>query len=64
MDTEAGWREDQKELTREILESVDVIAFSFDFSGVNKGCTLDDLDGRYGYISTQDALDYNWRIYD
>jgi len=58
------WREDQKELTRDILERVDVVAFSFDVSGVNKGCTLDHLDGRYGYISLQDALSYNWRIFD
>lgn len=58
------WREDQKELTRDILERVDVVAFTFDVSGVNKGCTLDHLDGRYGYISLQDALSYNWRIFD
>jgi len=58
------WRKDQKELTRDILERVDVVAFSFDCSGVNKGCTLDHLDGRYGYIKLGDALAYNWRIFD
>lgn len=58
------WREDQKELTRDILERVDIVAFTFDVSGVNKGCTLDHLDGRYGYISLEDALAYNWRIFD
>jgi hypothetical protein len=58
------WREDQKNLTREILEQVDVVAFSFSLSGKNKGCTLDSLTGSYGYIKLQDALDENWRIYD
>lgn len=58
------WRKDQKELTKDILERVDVVAFSFDCSGVNKGCTLDHLDGRYGYITKEDALAYNWRIFD
>lgn len=58
------WREDQKELTREILETIDVVAFSFDMSGVNKGCTLNHLDGRYGYITLQDAMRENWRIFD
>ena len=33
------WRKDQKELTRGILDRVDIVAFSFDCSGVNKGCT-------------------------
>lgn len=58
------WREDQKVLTRDILERVDIVAFSFDASGKNKGCTLDHLDGRYGYITLEDALKYNWRIFD
>lgn len=58
------WRDDQKELTRDILERVDIVAFTFDVSGINKGCTLDHLDGRYGYISLEDALAYNWRIFD
>ena len=64
MNDNKEWREDQKELTRDILSRVDVVAFSFDISGVNKGCTLDHLDGRYGYISLEDALAYNWRIFD
>ncbi|MFA5546298.1 MAG: hypothetical protein WDA14_11670 [Sphaerochaetaceae bacterium] len=58
------WRKDQKELTKDILERVDVVAFSFDCSGVNKGCTLNHLDGRYGYITLEDALADNWRIFD
>lgn len=58
------WRKDQKELTKDILERVDVVAFSLDCSGVNKGCTLNHLDGRYGYITLEDALADNWRIFD
>ena len=58
------WRKDQKDLTRDILETVDVVAFTFDISGKNKGCTLDHLDGRYGYITLQDALADNYRIFD
>ncbi len=59
-----AWRKDQKELTRNILERVDAVAFNFDFSGVNKGCTLNHLDGRYGYITLEDALAQRWRIFD
>ena len=58
------WREDQKQLTRDILDRVDVLAFSFDCSGKNKGCTLNHLDGGDGYIKPMDALNYNYRIYD
>jgi hypothetical protein len=58
------WREDQKNLTRQILERIDIAAFSFSVSGANKGCTLDSITGSYGYIKLQDALDENWRIYD
>lgn len=58
------WREDQKKLARDIQERVDIVAFTVDVSRVNKGCTLDQLDGRYGYISLGDALAYNWRIFD
>ncbi len=64
MNNQTEWREDQKELTRNILDRVDVVAFSFDMSGVNKGCTLDHLDGKYGYISLEDAMAYNWRVFD
>lgn len=64
MNRNSEWREDQKGLTRDILQRVDVVAFSFDMSGINKGCTLDHLDGRYGYITLEDALAYNWRIFD
>jgi hypothetical protein len=58
------WLEDQKQLTRDILERVDIVSFTFDVSSNNKGCTLDHLDGRYGYITLEDALANNWRIFD
>ena len=45
------WREDQKAITRDILERVDVIAFSFDCSGINKGCTVDHLNGTYAILN-------------
>jgi len=64
MSSQSEWRKDQKKLTRDILERVDVVAFSFDMSGFNKGCTLNHLNGKYGYISLEDALAYNWRVFD
>ncbi|MBK5201394.1 MAG: hypothetical protein JJE21_07650 [Spirochaetaceae bacterium] len=64
MNDDNEWREDQKELTRDILERVDIVAFTFDCSGKNKGCTLNHLDGSYGYIKLNDALMNNWNIYD
>ncbi|AEV30155.1 hypothetical protein SpiGrapes_2383 [Sphaerochaeta pleomorpha str. Grapes] len=64
MATRNEWRKDQNALTRDILERVDSIAFSFDLSGRNKGCTLNHLDGSYGYITLQDALSGDWRVFD
>ena len=64
MQSREEWRNDQKERTREILEQVDIAAFMFDLSGMNKGCPLDRPDGRYGYITLQDALGENWNIFD
>jgi hypothetical protein len=64
MERKTAWTEIQQERTRDVLERVDVVAFSFDCSGVNKGCTLNHLDGRYGYITLEDALADNWRIFD
>ena len=53
-----------KTLTRQILERIDIAAFSFSVSGKNKGCTLDSLTGSYGYVKLQDALDENWKVYN
>ena len=64
MNSQNKWRDDQIALTRDILERVDIVAFSFDISGKNKGCTLNHLDGRYGYIKLEDALKDHWVIYD
>ena len=64
MTTDSEWRKDQKELTMDILERVDPVAFLFDISGINKGCTLDHLDGSYGYITLHDALRGDWRVFD
>ncbi len=58
------WSKEQNEITRDVLERVDIVAFSFDASGVNKGCTLNHLNGSYGYIKLEDALASNWRIFD
>lgn len=58
------WRKDQIELTIDILEKIDIVAFSFDISGNNKGCNMDHLDGSYGYIKLKDALKNNYPIFD
>lgn len=64
MDINQGWTDSQKEVTRDILQRVDVISFTFDLSGVNKGCTMNHLDGSDGYITLNDALSNNWKIFD
>ncbi|MBG0768099.1 hypothetical protein [Sphaerochaeta halotolerans] len=58
------WRDDQIELTREIIENVDIVAFTFSLIGKNKGCYLDHLDGRFGYITMEDALAYRYRVFN
>jgi len=64
LDNNNEWRDDQKKLTKKILERVDIVAFTVDCSGINKGCTLNHLDGSYGYIKLKDALNYKWDIYE
>ena len=64
MNSQNKWRDDQIALTRDILERVDIVAFSFDISGKNKGCTLNHLDGRYGYIPLSNAISENWKVFD
>jgi len=64
MEQRSSWSKDQIDLTREILKRVDIVAFSFSLSKRNKGCTLNNLDGRYGYITIEDALSDNWRVFD
>lgn len=58
------WSDQQKELTREMIESVDIVAFSFSMTGKNKGCTLNHLDGRFGYITLEDALANVYSVYN
>nr|WP_321294985.1 hypothetical protein [uncultured Sphaerochaeta sp.] len=58
------WSEEQKALTRTIIRNVDIAAFSFSLTGINKGCTLDHLDGRFGYIKLEDALSDCFRVYE
>lgn len=57
------WSKDQQELTRDILSRVDVVAFSFSLMQPNKGCYLDHVDGRFGYMRLEDALSERYRIY-
>ena len=59
-----SWCDDQKALTRTIIQNVDIVAFSFSLTGKNKGFTLDHLDGRFGYIKLEDALADCFRVYD
>ncbi len=58
------WSKEQNNLTKDILKHRDVVAFSVDWSGKNKGCNLNHLDGRYGYIKLMDAIKNNYTIYD
>ena len=58
------WSKEQNNRTKEILKNRDVVAFTFDWSRKNKGCTLNHLDGRYGYIKLKDAIKNNYTIYD
>lgn len=58
------WRPDQKALTREIIERVDVAAFTVQLGRPNKGCMLNHLDGKTGYIALQDAISDSYRVLD
>jgi hypothetical protein len=58
------WRPDQRSLTRRIIENLDVPAFSFQMGGPNKGCMLNHLNGRTGYLSLADAMADTYRVFD
>ena len=58
------WRKVQQEVTRDIISRVDIIAFSFSLIEPNKGCYLDHLDGRFGYITLNDALASRYRVFN
>jgi hypothetical protein len=59
-------REDQRELSRKILEEVQMVPFSLNLGGPNKGCNMNSvMDSKaYGYITMADALKRDWKIYD
>ena len=65
MERKTAWTEIQQERTRDVLERVDIIAFSFSLSGKpKKGCPLNHVSGRDGYITINDALGGDWRVYE
>lgn len=59
-------REDQRELSREILEEVQMVPFTINLGGPNKGCNIDSVfnTAASGYITIKDALNRDWKIYD
>ena len=59
-----AWSKEQQAYTREILEKVDPVAFLFSAAGENQGCCFNHLDGRYGYMEFQDALNCRFRLFD
>ena len=61
---EKKWSAAQIERTRDTLERIDVVAFSFQLGRPNKGCGMDHLDGRYGYITLKDAMNETWKVFD
>ena len=58
------WRKDQQDYTRQVIFNVEVVPFTVQWGGLNKGCCLDHLDGRFGYITLEDAMDCNYRVFD
>lgn len=65
MERKTAWSNEQQERTRDVLERVDIVAFSFSLSGKpKKGCPLNHLSGRDGYITINDALNLQWRVFD
>jgi len=64
MGSKTEWSKEQQERTRDVLERVDIIAFSFSWTGEKKGCPLNHLSGRNGYITIDDALRWQWKVYD
>ena len=58
------WRKDQKDYTRQVIFNVEVVPFTVQWGGPNKGCCLDHLDGRFGYITLNDAMESNYQVFD
>lgn len=65
MEKRTTWTSIQQERTMDVLETVDIVAFSFSLNGKpKKGCPLNHVSGRDGYITINDALDCHWRVFD
>lgn len=63
--SEPSWQPFQQELTRKVLYEMDIAAFTFQLGDLpNKGCMMEHLDGRYGYITLADASSNQYPIYD
>lgn len=62
--TRTEWNEEDKEMTREILEGIEIVAFPLDSFGKKKECPLMHLDRRNGYIRLADATNGIWRIFN
>lgn len=57
------WSEDIKIRTYSILESVNMEAFCISWGGQTKGCQMKSLTDQYGYVTRDDALKKEWRIF-
>ena len=60
------WGEHQNEYTKKIFTHVEdnLAPFLIQMGRPNKGCGLDHISGRYGYVTFDDAMAKNWNVYD
>ncbi len=58
------WPPRRINMTRDVLERVDTAAFCLGDERTSKGCVMQHLDGRFGYITINGAINYNFAIYN
>ena len=58
------WREEENEKTREILGKMNLISFLIEVDETHTGCNFHHIDGKWGYLTIEDAMIEQWNIYD
>lgn len=61
---EGDWSADCKMRTFEVLGNIDFDVFSNFNLEKCKGCTMKSLDKKCGYVTKNDALNHDWKIFD
>ncbi len=64
MSNRGPWSKERTDQTRELLEDVPMEYFAMQIAGKFNGCIMENLEGKYGYLKIEDALESHFVFYD